>query len=577
MDPITLEVINSSLAAHADEMTNSFWRSSYSYMNYEVRDFAVGYIDRDGRIIMQSRYTHPAFTGDLGYVVKATVDVIGESEIEEGDMIATNDPTIQGQHLNNVVVFTPVFVDGEIFAYSCVRAHLHDVGGSTIGSGSPSSTEVFAEGLQINAVRIYRAGKPAHDMLRMIESNTRFPELVMGDLNAQVASCKLGVRRMMELIATYGRETITEAVHAGWEMAERAARNAVRDIPDGSYTAESFLDNDGVNLDKRVPIKVRVEIKGDQMVIDFSEIADQVRGSMNSGFYGGATNVGRIAFKCLTTPHMPSIEGCYAPLTIICPEGKILSARRPAALKDWSVPFPTIIDTIFKALSQAVVGRVPAATRGDARGSNVKGYDEVKRKYFTVHMPHPGGHGARPHADGPAPKCSIQQGNEHSMPIEINETKTPVVFDKVELRQDSGGAGRYRGGLGVDVVAHFNLEAKVRNRMTRMQCAPWGLHGGLSGASNESRVIEDGGEVGLSRSKDYILPIGRNIRILTGGGGGYGHPFDRPADKVRDDVLDGYISSDAAASQYGVVLTAKGEIDTQQTQKRRASRSGSAE
>ncbi|HEY4134525.1 MAG TPA: hydantoinase B/oxoprolinase family protein [Alphaproteobacteria bacterium] len=577
MDPITLEVINSSLAAHADEMTNSFWRSSYSYMNYEVRDFAVGFIDREGSIVMQSRYTHPAFTGDLGYVVKATVDIIGESEIEEGDMIATNDPSIQGQHLNNVVVFTPVFIDGKIFAYSCVRAHLHDVGGATIGSGSPSSTEVFAEGLQICAARIYRAGKPAHDMLRMIEANTRFPDLVMGDLNAQVAACKLGVRRLTELVNTYGAETTTQAVRAGWDMAERAARKAVAEIPDGSYTAESYLDNDGVNLNSTVPIKVRVEVKGEEMVIDFSEIADQVRGSMNSGFYGGATNVGRIAFKCLTTPHMPSIEGCFRPLKIICPEGKILNARRPAALKDWSVPFPTIIDTIFKALSQAIVGRVPAATRGDARGSNVKGFDPKRRKYFTIHLPHPGGHGARPHADGPAPKCSIQQGNEHSMPIEINETKTPVIFEKVELRQDSGGAGRYRGGLGVDVVANFTLESKVRNRMTRVKCAPWGLHGGLEGAINESRVIEEDGEKPLSRGSDYTLPVGRSIRILTGGGGGYGHPFDRPAEKVRDDVADGYISGEAAASKYGVVLTAKGDVDVKETQSRRASRSGSAE
>jgi N-methylhydantoinase B len=569
MDPITLEVINSSLAAYADEMTNSFWRSSYSYMNYEVRDFAVGFVDNKGRIIMQSRYTHPAFTGDLGVVVKATIEEIGESEIEDGDIIATNDPDIQGQHLNNVVVFTPLFVKGEIFGYSCVRAHLHDVGGSTIGSGSPSSTEIFQEGIQISSVRIYRAGKPNNDVLRMIERNTRFPDLVMGDLNAQVASCKLGLRRLNELVSAYGPDQINEAISLGWDMAEKAARKAVSEIPDGTYYGESFLDNDGVQLDKTVPVKVRVDVRGEEMTIDFSEISDQVKGSMNSGYYGGATNVGRIAFKCLTTPRLPSIEGCFRPLTIICPEGKILNARRPAAMKDWSVPFPTVIDTIMRALSNAIPGRVPAATRGDARASDVKGFDQAKRKYFTIHIPHPGGHGARPHADGPAPKCSIQQGNEHTMPTEINETKCPVIFEKVALREDSGGAGRYRGGLGVDVVARFTLDAKVRNRMTRLKCPPWGLEGGLEGATNASVVIEDGGEVSLSRGSDYALPVGRCIRVLTGGGGGYGNPLERPIQNVADDVIDGYISRATAERDYGIVFNSSGKIDEDASRKKR--------
>jgi N-methylhydantoinase B len=569
MDPITLEVITSSLAAYADEMTNSFWRSSYSYMNYEVRDFAVGFVDRQGRIVMQSRYTHPAFTGDLGYVVKATVDEIGESEIEPGDIMATNDPAIQGQHLNNVVVFTPLFVEGKIFAYSCVRAHLHDVGGATIGSGTPSSTEIFQEGIQISSTRIFRRGEPNHDVLRLIERNTRFPDLVMGDLNAQVAAAKLGLRRLSELVTAHGIPTLCEAIETSWDMAEKLARQAIRAIPDGIYTADSYLDNDGVDLTKTVPIRVRVEIRGEEMTIDFSEISDQVRGSMNSGYFGGATNVGRIAFKCLTTPHLPSTEGCYRPLKIICPEGKILNARRPAALKDWSVPFPTVIDTILKALSEAVPGRIPAATRGDARASDVKGFDPTKRKYFTIHIPHPGGHGARPNADGPAPKCSIQQGNEHTMPIEINETKCPVVFEQVALREDSGGAGRFRGGLGVDVVARFTLDAKVRNRMTRLKCPPWGLEGGSNGATNESRVIEDGGEVPLSRGSDYALPAGRCIRVLTGGGGGYGNPLERPVQKVLDDVTDGYITRMVAERDYGVVLKPDGSLDADETRKRR--------
>jgi N-methylhydantoinase B len=354
-------------------------------------------------------------------------------------------------------------------------------------------------------------------------------------------------------------------------MAERAARKAIATIRPGVYHAESFLDNDGVGTET-VPIKVRVEVKPDHVTIDFSDIADQVRGSLNSGYYGGATNVGRIAFKCLTSPQLPSSEGCFRPLTIICPEGKILNARRPAALHEWSVIFPTVIDTVLKALSDAAPGQVPAATRGDARGVGIFGFDPKRRKYFSIHVPHPGGHGARPDRDGPAPKCSIQQGNEHSIPVEINEAKYPVLFDRIALRADSGGPGRFRGGMGTDVIVSMNLESTARNNMIRSQCPPWGVYGGGNGAGNVAYALEDGGETVMSRRVDFALPPGKRVRILTGGGGGYGDPHTRPAETVRSDVIDGYVSREAAEKFYGVVLTKAGEIDKPATQSKRAKR-----
>ena len=460
MDPITLELINSSLLAYADEMTNNFWRTSYSVMNYEVRDYAVGFIDPQGNIMTQSRFTHPAFTADFGFVVKAAIETLSDEGIHEGDIIATNDPVSQGQHLNNVVVFGPLFVDGKLFAFSCIRAHLQDIGGSHIGSGAPNSGDIFQEGLQLDAVRIYRRGEPNSDILRVIARNSRFPQLVLGDLNAQVAVTKLGLRRMRELVDKYGAAEVQEAVAAYWDLSEAAARKMVRNIPNGVYTAESFLDNDGVDFDQPVPIRVKVTVEDEDMVIDFSEISDQVRGSQNSGFFGGATNVARIAFKCLTTPKLVVNEGCFRPLRVICPEGKLLNARSPAALYEWSVPFPTVIDTILKAVAPAIPGRVPAATRGDARGCEAKGFDQVKRKYFDIQIPHIGGQGGRPDHDGPAPKCAIQQGDEHSIPVEVNETKAPIFFEKYALREDSGGPGKFRGGLGLDIVCSTGRRRK---------------------------------------------------------------------------------------------------------------------
>lgn len=573
MDPITREVISSSLLAYADEMTNNFWRTSYSYMNYEMRDYAVGLVDSAGRIVTQSRFTHPAFTADLGFVVNAALKELGDEGLEEGDVIVSNDPVSQGQHLNNVVVFTPYMLEGKPFMFSCVRAHWQDVGGGAIGSGATNSTEIFQEGIQLNAVKVHRKGAVDKSVIRIIKYNTRFPELVLGDLNAQIAACKIGLRRIGELLKKYSVNEIEQAVHETWDMCDRAARNAIRDIPTGEYTAESFLDDDGVERGKVVPIRVKVKVADEHMTIDFSDISDQVKGSLNSGYFGGAMNVARIAFKCLTTPHLPSNEGCFRALEVICPPGKLLHALPPAALGDWAVPFPTVLDTIFRSLAPAIPHRIPAATRGDARGIVLVGLDGVKRKFFALHFPHIGGHGARPTGDAPAPRCAIQQGHMYSVPVEVNESKSPVIFEKYEMRPDSGGPGKYRGGLGTETIGYLRVEGQVQNKMIRSKCLPWGLHGGGNGAGNEARVVKaDGTEELLPRTDKFVLKPGDRIRMLTGGGGGYGSPLERDPDKVLADYLDGYITLEGACRDYGVAIDpANKQIDGPETSRLRNS------
>ena len=536
-------------------MTNNFWRTSYSYMNYEMRDYAVGLVDGTGRIITQSRLTHPAFTADLGFVVSAALKELGSEGIDEGDVIVSNDPVAQGQHLNNVVVFAPLVLDGKPFAYACVRAHWQDVGGGAIGSGATNSTEIFQEGIQLNAIKVHRKAVPDTGVLRIIRDNSRFPELVLGDLNAQISACAIGLRRMRELIGKYGRGPVEQSIREGWDMSERAARKALRTIPEGEYRAASFLDDDGVEFGKPVPIKVRVAVEKHRMVIDFSDISDQVKGSLNSGYFGGAMNVARIAFKCLTTPHLPSNEGCFRPLEVICPPGKLLHAVPPAALGDWAVPFPTVLDTIFRSLSEAIPERIPAATRGDARGIIVVGMSPERRKFFALHLPHIGGHGGRSDRDAPAPRCAIQQGDMYCVPVEVNESKSPVVIEKYELRRDSGGAGKFRGGLGTETIGYLRVDAMVQNKMIRSKCPPWGLHGGGNGAGNESFVIKpDGTEEQVPRTDSYPLPAGFKVRMLTGGGGGYGPARERDPEFVRRDVQSGFVSVQAALQDYGVVI-----------------------
>ena len=573
IDPITREVISSSLLACADEMTNNFWRTSYSYMNYEMRDYAVGLVDGAGHIVTQSRFTHPAFTADLGFVVQAALEELAEEGVEEGDVILSNDPVAQGQHLNNVVVFTPYMLDGKPFMFSCVRAHWQDIGGGAIGSGATNSTEIFQEGIQLNAVKVHRRNVPDRNLIRVIKHNTRFPDLVLGDLNAQIAACKIGLRRIGELLKKYSRKQIEQAIEETWDMCEQAARNALKTIPPGDYRAESFLDDDGVERGKPIPIKVRVNVTADRMTVDFSEVSDQVKGSLNSGFFGGAMNVARIAFKCLTTPHLPSNEGCFRPLEVVCPPGKLLSAVPPAALGDWAVPFPTVLDTIFRSLADAIPDRIPAATRGDARGIMLVGLDGIKRRFFALHFPHIGGHGARPTRDAPAPRCAIQQGDMYSVPVEVNESKSPVIFEKYELRPDSGGPGKYRGGLGTETIGYLLVEGEVQNKMIRSRCLPWGLHGGGAGAGNEARVIKsDGSEDPVPRTDKYPLLTGYRVRMLTGGGGGYGPAFERDPGLVLADYFNGYVTLEGARRDYGVAIDpATAQINQNETARLRSS------
>jgi N-methylhydantoinase B len=559
------------LLACADELTNNFWRTSYCYMNYEMRDYAAGLVDPHGRLIAQSRQTHPAFTADLGFVVKAAIEELGEDAIEDGDVVISNDPVSQGQHLNNVVVFMPFMLDGKPFAFSCLRAHWQDVGGGTIGSGATSSTEIFQEGIQLNALKVHRRSVPDRNVLRVIKHNTRFPEIVLGDLNAQIAACKIGVRRLGELVGKYGREQVEQAIAESWDMAEQAVRSALASIPTGVYQARSFLDDDGVEFDKPVPIAVRVEVRPDKMIVDFSDISDQVKGSLNSGYFGGAMNVARIAFKCLTAPHLPANEGCFRALEVICPPGKLLHAVPPAALGDWAVPFATVLDTLFRSLADVLPERIPAATRGDARGIILAGFDRNARKFFTVHFPHIGGHGARLSGDAPGPRCAIQQGNMHTVPVEVNESKYPLIIERYEMRMDSGGPGKYRGGLGTETVGRMLLDATVQNKMVRSRCLPWGLQGGGSALGNEAYVIRpDGNRDRVPRTDAFVLPEGHRVVMLTGGGGGYGPAFERDPEKVLADVVSGYVSVAAAERDYGVVLDPQSlALDREATQRRR--------
>lgn len=575
VNPITLEVVRSALVAFSDEMATVLCRTAYNMMIFEVRDYCVGIVDPEGNIIAQNTGGLPIFLADLGVAVKAAVDLYGEDGFEPGDVLISNDPRVCGQHLNNIVVFTPFFHDGKLVAFPALRAHWVDVGGGSRGFGSTQSRELFDEGLQICAIKAYKAGKPNEEVLRLIRDNIRFPDSSFGDLRAQIAGCRRGEQRLGELYQRYGADVMRDCIHAIWDQSEMLARRAIAAMPDGTYSAEAFLDHDFLDRSKTIPLKVTVIIAGDEMTIDFSELPPQQAGPINAGASGGIA-AARVAFKCLTVPHGVVNEGEMRPLKVILPPGTMLSALPPAPLTFWSNSMPTVIDTIIRALVDVLPERVPAGHKGDMSGIAMYGRDEVRKRQFICLNILGGGFGAKPHADGENAVVSICQGAVQNAPVEVQEAYYPLLIEAHRLRTDSGGAGRYRGGLGVELVISSHQDFFMNTHFQRTKMPPWGLHGGHDALPMNALVQTGAGEElsGTSLDRQRLQP-GDKVIVLTGGGGGYGPPFERPAEDVRRDVAEGSVSLKAAADLYGVVLDPKTlAIDWEKTRRNRAAHAG---
>jgi len=548
--PITVEVVRNAIVAYADEMANALSKAAYNMMIYEVRDYCCGLIDTQARMISQNRGGLPIFLADLGVAVADGIARYGLKGFAPGDVIIMNQGEVCGQHLNNVVLYSPCFHGDELVGFAANRAHWVDIGGVRQGFGSYGSSDIYAEGIQMRSLKIYEAGKRNETLWQIIRDNTRYPDAALGDMRAQIASCQLGSRRYGELIARYGRETVEACIAKVWDQAEASARAVVEQIPDGDYEAESFLDNDGRTLDKPLRVKVKVRVRGSQLTVDFSEMNPQVPGPLNSGRGGGIAGA-RVAFKALTSPDLDVNEGCFRPLEVVLPDGTMLSAKPPAALGRWSIALPTVIDTILKALAPAVPQLVPAAHKGDMGGCSFFGFRPDGSRYLLMNI-FGGGWGGRPSEDGESASVSVCQGDVRNTPVELQEIKYPVLIDKHALRSDSGGAGRFRGGLGLEVSYRMLQACKANINCERTVDPPWGLHGGGTGATNSAIVRRaDGTEQVVLKGTEIPLATGDVVTFLTAGGGGYGEPKARAAEAVKRDVVDGLISAEAAMKLYG--------------------------
>lgn len=554
-DPIMISIVQNLLVAIMDECEINLSRTALSPLIYEGKDYCIGLLDAEAQTIVQSRGSVPTFMSDLGVPVRDALDIYGADGIHPGDILLMNYADICGQHLNNVIVYTPVHWKEQLIGFVASRAHWTDVGGKTPGSVSTNATEIFQEGIQLRTLKIYKGGELCPEIMRVVRHNIRYPELVIGDMEAQIAAVELGRKRYLGLIEKYGWDTIQNCINELWERSERLARERIRLLPDGEYVAEAFLDDDGIDPDTTIPLKLTVIIKDDTFTVDYSDFPPQTKGPMNAGG-NVADSVARVAFKSAIVPEGPATEGTFRPVKVIIPDGTLLSARNNAPMSLWTVSIKTIVDLIYRALSQAAPDAVPAAHHGSMGVYAFSGHNPDTGRDFSTADTVLGGWGARPNADGFSPLKTVTHGDTKQVAAEVEEILYPLIIESHEWIPDSAGPGEYRGGLGLKKVYRLPLGARFLGAFERAKCPPWGLFGG--GEAQPGRImIQQPGEEAWTRFQKvtaYEIRPGGRVALYSGGGGGRGHAFNRPAQKVVDDVRLGYVTIEGARRDYGVAI-----------------------
>jgi N-methylhydantoinase B len=558
IDPVTLEVIRHGLVSIANQIDANIKRTAFSAYIYEYNDFAVGLTDADGKLIAQCTGGMPPFVADsVGMAVRDGLSIYGRERLHHGDVVLCNHAAVQGQHLNNTVMYTPIYVGpdkSELIGFFAINVHWIDIGGCV-----PHSTDIFMEGLQLRSIKLWSRGEPIEEVYRIIENNTRQPAELMGDIAAQLAGCLLGRDFTAQMVDKYGAATFTRAVDIILDQSEAAARALIRSMPDGVYTSETFLDNDRAG-DQPLPIRIKVIVDGDEMTIDYSGIADQVKGPINSGWFGGGQTTARVAFKYLLGAGEMANEGTFRPLKLVLPEGKIISAEPTAPMGNYSTPFPTVIDAVIKALEQALPQRVPGGHFGTHSGVRFHGR-RPDGTFFGTHDSGHGGWGACATHDGAGPFRTMAHGDTRIIPLELQETYLPLRIEEFSLRADSGGAGKFRGGLGFRKSYRMLSECGLQTNLDRTKFPPWGVQGGKEASPGRFTVVDGktGAERAIEKEKGFRLAANDLVCVETGGGGGYGPPQERALGLIQRDLDAGYVSEGAATRDYGITIGAKGK------------------
>lgn len=521
IDAITLEVLRNALESVADEMGAVLKLTSFSPNIKERMDASCSIFDAAAQLVAQAEHV-PVHMGAMLRAVQATVAAAGP--IDPGDVIIVNDPYVGGAHLPDITLVAPVDIGTRRIAYVATRAHHSDVGGMEPGSMPGKSQEVFQEGLIIPPVKLYRGGVLQDDIMRMILANVRTPEERRGDLNAQLASIRVGERRLLELAESYGADLLVRGFDALLDYAERRMLRRLAELPPGIYHGEDMLDDDGL-VDEPVPIKLKVTLTRDRMVLDFEGSAPQRRGNINAVGPMTYSSV-FFAIKILTDASLPVNAGTFRPIEVKLPEGSFLNAKHPAAVCSGNTETTQrLADTILKVFHQIAPDRIPAASQGTMNLIGIGGRDPRTGRPYTYIETIGGGQGGRPMGAGQdGVQCNMT--NTMNTPIESFEIAYPLRVERYELREGSSGTGRHRGGLGiVRALRVLDHEARVSLQSDRRKVGPYGIGGGSAGAPGRNSVIDRAGQrIAQPGKASFSLGADEVVVVETPGGGGWGAP-----------------------------------------------------
>jgi N-methylhydantoinase B len=569
-DPITTAVVHNALLTAAREMRETIQRTSFSPIIYEDRDFACGLMDADANTVAEAPGL-TAFMGTLSPGIKKSFEGRGKDDIEPGDVFCTSIPAFTGSHPADMMLWMPIFHGNRLFGFAASKAHLVDVGAKD--PYPTDSTDAFQEGLRLPPVKLYRAGKLDETLAAVIKSNSRAPEIIWGDIHAQIACFRSGEQSVLRLLDKYGFDTVNDCIQEIYDHAERMAREAIRQMPAGAWSAVDYCDDNGIDRD--VPVKVAVSITIDpeaaEVTFDFSESAAQQRGPMNAPIIT-AISCARMMGKILTAPDSVACEGSFRPIKVIAPLGSIFNAHDSAPTNLYGWPSMTAVETILKAMAADFPDRFPAQSGGDLCGCFRYGFDPVTGQMWVEANIEGIGQGASAFADGESAVVHIEEACSRNLPVELEETKDPEIVEFYELVPDSGGPGKFRGGLGVRRAYRLLSDARMISTLERCNTPHSGVAGGLPGGRTigilDSSIYGHGHE--FNKTPDQPLAKGDVMTIVTGGGGGYGNPFERDLDRVEDDVLEGLVTVEAAREWYGVVFDCAGVLDVAATNALRA-------
>lgn len=587
VDPITLQVIGGALHSIAEQMGKVLYRMSYSSIIRESQDLGAGLFDRDYNTLCESDST-PMHIGSLPGYLRGIEKSIPLDSWRPGDCAIHNHPYFGASHSPDIAIVMPVFHEGELVGFSANTAHHVDIGAATPGLVI-DIPDVFAEGMLMNGLKLFNEGVRNETLWKYIRDNTRVPALVIGDLEAQIASAELGVQRFQELIATYGKDMVFQTTRQLMDYTEAMLRKEIGKIPDGEYVAEGFLDDDGRTRGVHLPVKVTVRVTGEEVEVDLTGSSPQVPTAFNVPFDGSTKVACYFAFRALLldtythSEYIPQNEGSFRPVKVTAPLGCIFNPIAPAAAEARFSQIQRVVDLIIKALAPVIPDK---ATAGNAAVLSFASYSGVRDNgdYWVFLEVNEAAMGGRPASDGPDTIEELMR-NTRNNPLEDLGMHLPLICDRYEVRDDvAPGAGKFRGGAGVVKSQRYLTPGYMTHEADRHDDAPWGIFGGRPGAGGmvEIRNIHSG-EVAYHPAKFSGLPTreGDVVSYYSPVGGGYGDPLERDPEKVLDDVLDGFITPDHALDDYGVVLREVDDgygfaLDAEATRRKRAGRGADA-